>query len=106
MRATSALRRRRATRDGRSECHRPSTPSRWRREWLLPLVLAIATSSWMVAVEGRQGIGRDESQYFRAGERYWGWFESVWNNLREGIPAAFSRARWTASGTTTTSTRR
>ena len=71
----------------------PSTPSRWRREWLLPLFLAVATSSWMVSVEGRQGIGRDESQYFRAGERYWGWFESVWNNLRAGHPGrAFSRA--------------
>ena len=71
----------------------PTTPSRWRREWLLPLFLALATSSWMVAVEGRQGIGRDESQYFRAGERSWGWFESVWNNLREGHPGrAFARA--------------
>ncbi len=67
--------------------------SRWRREWLLPLVLAVATSSWMLAVEGRQGIGRDESQYFRAGERYWGWFESVWTNLRQGHPArAFTRS--------------
>lgn len=67
--------------------------SRLRREWLLPLVLAILTCSWMVAVEGRQGIGRDESQYFRAGERYWGWFESAWGNLREGhLGRAFSRS--------------
>ena len=67
--------------------------SRWRHEWLLPFVLALATSSWMLAVEGRQGIGRDESQYFRAAERYWGWFESVWTNLRQGHPAkAFSRS--------------
>ena len=71
----------------------PTTPSRWRREWLLPLALALATCSWMLAVEGRQGIGRDESQYFRAGEHYWGWFESVWDQLRDGHPArAFSRA--------------
>jgi hypothetical protein len=70
----------------------PSTPTRWRREWLLPLALAIATSSWMLAVEGRQGIGRDESQYFRAGEHYWGWFESVAKNLREGhVKQAFTR---------------
>ena len=70
----------------------PSNPRRWRREWLLPLVLAIATSSWMLAVEGRQGIGRDESQYFRAGEHYWGWFESVAKNLREGhVKQAFTR---------------
>ena len=69
------------------------TVRRWRREWLLPLLLAVATSTWMLAVEGRQGIGRDESQYFRAGERYWGWVESVWTNLRQGHPArAFTRA--------------
>ncbi len=66
---------------------------RWRREWLLPLALAVATSAWMVAVEGRQGIGRDEAQYFRAGERYWGWVESVWSNLRQGQPGrAFRRS--------------
>ncbi len=71
----------------------PSRSSRMRWEWLLPLVLAVATSSWMLSVEGRQGIGRDESQYFRSGERYWGWFESVWKNLREGYPGrAFTRA--------------
>ncbi len=70
-----------------------STPSRLRHEWLLPLLLALATSSWMLAVEGRQGIGRDESQYFRAGERYWGWFDLVWNDLRAGhVGRAFSRA--------------
>jgi hypothetical protein len=66
---------------------------RRRREWLLPLALAIVTSGWMLTVEGRQGIGRDESQYFRAGERYWGWVESVWTNLRAGHPArAFTRS--------------
>ncbi|HEY5284778.1 MAG TPA: glycosyltransferase family 39 protein [Polyangia bacterium] len=71
----------------------PLTPSRWRREWLLPLALAIATCSWMLAVEGRQGIGRDESQYFRAGEHYWGWFESLWSQVRAGHPGrAFSGA--------------
>jgi hypothetical protein len=69
------------------------TARRWRREWLLPVMLAVATSAWMLAVEGRQGIGRDESQYFRAGERYWGWVESVWTNLRQGHPGrAFTRA--------------
>jgi hypothetical protein len=59
----------------------------------LPLALALATCSWMLAVEGRQGIGRDESQYFRAGEHYWGWFESLWSQVRAGHPGrAFSRA--------------
>jgi len=48
---------------------------------------------WLLAVEGKQGIGRDEAQYFRAGERYWGWFESGWQNLRDGhFGRTFSRA--------------
>ena len=47
----------------------------WGRRWIAPLVLALATSGWLLAVEGRQGLARDEAQYFRAGERYWGWFE-------------------------------
>ena len=50
---------------------------RWARPWMVPLLLAMATSGWMLAVEGRQGLARDESQYFRAGERYWGWFEAL-----------------------------
>lgn len=66
----------------------------WRRSWFLPLLLAIATSGWMLAVEGRQGISRDESQYFRAGEHYWGWFESVWDDVRAGkVKQAFSKPR-------------
>jgi len=52
----------------------------------LTLGLALATVSWLLAVEGRQGIGRDESQYMRAGERYWGWFEDLAANLEQGKP--------------------
>jgi 4-amino-4-deoxy-L-arabinose transferase-like glycosyltransferase len=64
-----------------------------RRSWFLSLILAVATCGWLLAVEGDQGIGRDEAQYFRAGERYWGWFESVADNLKAGhVGAAFSRA--------------
>ena len=75
-----------------SEGPRLEKAPRVRHEWLLPLILAILTCSWMLTVEGRQGIGRDEAQYFRASERYWGWFESAWTNLRQGHPArAFSR---------------
>jgi dolichyl-phosphate-mannose-protein mannosyltransferase len=52
----------------------------------LTLGLALATVGWLLAVEGRQGIGRDESQYMRAGERYWGWFEDLAANIEQGKP--------------------
>ena len=55
-----------------------------RRDVVVAAALAIATVSWLLAVEGKQGIGRDEGQYFRAGEHYWSWFESGWQNLRQG----------------------
>jgi hypothetical protein len=57
------------------------------------LLLGLFTVGWLLAVEGQQGIGRDEAQYFRAGEHYWGWFESGWQNLREGhFSRTFTRA--------------
>jgi hypothetical protein len=56
------------------------------RDRLVMAVLALATVTWLLAVEGRQGFGRDEGQYFRAGERYWGWFEELALNLRAGHP--------------------
>ncbi len=63
------------------------------RRFAAPLTLALATVVWLLAVEGTQGIGRDEAQYFRAGERYWGWFESLWDNTVHGRPgASFRRA--------------
>jgi hypothetical protein len=55
-----------------------------RVDWLITAALAIAAMSWLLAVEGKQGIGRDEGQYFRAGERYWGWFEELGDNLARG----------------------
>jgi len=65
----------------------------WERRWIVPLALALATSGWMLAVEGRQGLARDEAQYFRAGERYWGWFETLGEAVRAGKPGrAFARA--------------
>ena len=54
------------------------------RRHAIPAALALGTIVWLLAVEGGQGIGRDEAQYFRAGEHYWGWFESGWQNLRAG----------------------
>ena len=60
---------------------------------MIPAILFILTVAWLLGVEGRQGIGRDEAQYFRAGERYYGFFESAWNHLREGHPGkAFSQS--------------
>ena len=53
---------------------------------LIAAVLAICAISWLLAVEGGQGIGRDEAQYMRAGERYWGWFEELGDNLVHGHP--------------------
>ena len=70
-----------------------ATRRRWGRPWMVPLLLALATSGWLLAVEGRQGLARDEAQYFRAGERYWGWFEALGEAMRAGKPGqAFSRA--------------
>jgi hypothetical protein len=57
-----------------------------RRDVLIPLALAVLTASWLLAVEGRQGFGRDEGQYMRAGERYWGWFEELAANIGQGHP--------------------
>jgi hypothetical protein len=65
-----------------------------RRDAILAVLLAVATVAWMLAVEGKQGIGRDEAQYFRAGERYWGWFERGFQNLKEGrFGKTFSRGQ-------------
>ena len=63
------------------------------RDRLVMALLALGTVTWLLAVEGRQGIGRDEGQYFRAGERYWGWFEELAQNVRAGHAArSFSPA--------------
>ena len=32
--------------------------------------------------EKNEGFGRDEGQYMRAGERYWGWFEELADNIK------------------------
>ncbi|MDB4979695.1 MAG: hypothetical protein JWM82_447 [Myxococcales bacterium] len=56
------------------------------RDRLVTALLALMTVTWLLAVEGGQGFGRDEGQYFRAGERYWGWFEELAHNIGEGHP--------------------
>jgi hypothetical protein len=62
---------------------RPRLDAR-RVDWLITAALALATVSWLLAVEGKQGFGRDEAQYFRAGERYWGWFEELGSDIGQG----------------------
>ena len=62
------------------------------RDRLITAALAIATVIWLLAVEGRQGFGRDEGQYFRAGERYWGWFEELGPTSRTASSGDPSRA--------------
>ncbi len=57
---------------------------RRRVDGLFALALFVLTAGWMLGVEGRQGIGRDEVQYFRAAERYWGWFEALAQNVKTG----------------------
>lgn len=60
-----------------------------RRDRAIAIALFAGTAIWMLAVEGRQGIGRDEGQYMRAAERYWGWFENL---PREGLRVSLSDA--------------
>ncbi len=60
--------------------------SKRRLDLALALMLALGTVGWMLAVEGRQGIGRDESLYLRAGERYWGWFSALADNIKAKRP--------------------
>lgn len=54
------------------------------RDGTVGLALAAATVLWLLAVEGQMGIGRDEAQYMRAAERYWGWFAELADNVHRG----------------------
>jgi hypothetical protein len=56
------------------------------RDRLVTTVLALGTILWLLGVEGREGFGRDEAQYFRASEHYWGWFEELALNVKSGHP--------------------
>jgi Dolichyl-phosphate-mannose-protein mannosyltransferase len=53
-----------------------------KRDRLIALALGIATVSWLLVAEKREGFGRDEGQYMRAAERYWGWFEELADNIK------------------------
>ncbi|MEP6653212.1 MAG: glycosyltransferase family 39 protein [Myxococcales bacterium] len=58
--------------------------SRRFRDRIITVALFAGVVTWLLATEGREGFGRDEGQYMRAGERYWGWFEELGRNLRQG----------------------
>ena len=61
------------------------------RDRLVGAALFVGVVLCLLASEGGQGFGRDEGQYMRAGERYWGWFEEVAHDLADGHPTrAFS----------------
>ena len=57
-------------------------------------LLFVGVVTWLLATEGAEGFGRDEGQYMRAGERYWGWFEELGHNVRQGR----ARESFTAPG--------
>jgi Dolichyl-phosphate-mannose-protein mannosyltransferase len=56
------------------------------RDRTIAAVLFFGVVGCLLATEGREGFGRDEGQYMRAGERYWGWFEELGRNVRQGHP--------------------
>ncbi len=56
--------------------------SRNARDCAITAVLFMGVVACLLATEGKEGFGRDEGQYMRAGERYWGWFEELGRNIR------------------------
>ena len=63
------------------------------RNRIVASVLFLGVVGWLLATEGTEGFGRDEAQYMRAGERYWGWFEELGRDVRDGHPGrAFAAA--------------
>ncbi|MDX2022969.1 MAG: glycosyltransferase family 39 protein [Deltaproteobacteria bacterium] len=58
------------------------------QRWLITIALALGTITWLLCTEGAQGIGRDEAQYMRAGEHYWGWFAELADNFEAGHTGA------------------
>lgn len=63
------------------------------RDRLVAAVLFVGVVGWLLATEGSEGFGRDEGQYMRAAERYWGWFEELGREARAGHPGrAFAAA--------------
>jgi hypothetical protein len=69
----------------------PRTRDR-RRDRAIAAALGVLTVTWLLAAEGREGFGRDEGQYFRAAERYWGWFEELGENIKQGHPSRSFKA--------------
>jgi len=70
-----------------------AAPGHGKRDRLIALALGVATVAWLLVAEKREGFGRDEGQYMRAAERYWGWFEELADNVKHRTVArSFSQA--------------
>ena len=54
------------------------------RDYLLALGLCAASVGVLGLAQRDQGVMRDEATYFEAGERYWGWFADLADNLAAG----------------------
>jgi hypothetical protein len=54
------------------------------RDATIAMALFVGVVGCLLATEGREGFGRDEGQYMRAGERYWGWFEELGRDISQG----------------------
>lgn len=50
----------------------------------ITLLLFVGVVTWLLCAEGKEGFGRDEGQYMRAAEHYWGWFEELGRNIGRG----------------------
>jgi hypothetical protein len=61
--------------------------TRGKRDALICVLLFVGVVTWLLATEGAEGFGRDEGQYMRAGERYWGWFEELGHNIKDRHPS-------------------
>ena len=73
--------------------------SRNARDCAITAILFTGVVACLLATEGKEGFGRDEGQYMRAGERYWGWFEELGRNIqshrgRESFTAAAIDRFW------------
>ncbi|MFH1131880.1 MAG: glycosyltransferase family 39 protein [Pseudomonadota bacterium] len=62
------------------------------RDWLIGFLLFLGTFVVLGLAQRNLGVMRDEAAYFQAGERYWGWFSELEENLSKGkLGESFSK---------------